>query len=144
MVTLDQNLAVNYIQARVGDNVEIRCDISGKPQPPVILWSRRGVNLASVNIPNIKVFNDGSLYLTDVQLSFSGNYTCQAETNSAIKQTHILRVVVAPVVTSNPQFQWSPVGGVATIECRFDSMEPGSVIEWLKNDEIITFRNGGR
>lgn len=138
MVTLDQNLAVNYIQARVGDNVEIRCDISGKPQPPAILWSRRGVNLASVNIPNMKVFNDGSLYLTDVQLSFSGNYTCQAETNSAIKQTHILRVVVSPVVTTNPQFQWSPVGGVATIECRFDSMETGSVIEWLKNDEVIT------
>lgn len=138
MVTLDQNLAVNYIQARVGDNVEIRCDISGKPQPPVILWSRRDVNLATVNIPNMKVFNDGSLYLTDVQLSFTGNYTCQAETNSAIKQTHILRVVVPPVVNTHPPFVWSPVGGVATIECHYDSMESGSIVEWLKNDEVIT------
>ena len=40
-----------------------------------------------------QVFSDGSLYLTDVQLSFTGNYTCQAETNSAVKQTHILHVV---------------------------------------------------
>ena len=55
MVTLDQNLAVNSIQAHIGDNVEIRCDISGKPQQPVIRWYRYNVDLASVNVPNMKV-----------------------------------------------------------------------------------------
>jgi len=99
MVTLDQNLAVNNIQAHVGDNVEIRCDIVGRPTPPPIVWTRWGVNLATINVPNLKVFSDGSLYLTDVQLSLSGNYTCQAEgSNSAIKQVHILSIIVPPVV----------------------------------------------
>lgn len=169
MVTLDQNLAVNYIQAHVGDNVEIRCDIVGKPQPPVIIWSRYNVNLASLTIQNLKVhlffpdrsiyslnfflshllpvplflppvqvFSDGSLYLTDVQLSFTGNYTCQAETNSAIKQVHVLNVIVPPVVETSPRFQWSPINGVASIECKFQNVEPNSVVEWLKNDEVIT------
>ena len=55
MVTLDQSLAVNYIAAHVGDNVEIRCDISGKPQTPSIQWFRYNVNLASLNIPHMKV-----------------------------------------------------------------------------------------
>jgi hypothetical protein len=138
MVTLDQNLAVNNIQAHVGDNVEIRCDIVGKPQPPVILWTRYAVNLAPLNIPNLKVFSDGSLYLTDVQLSFSGNYTCQAETNSAIKQVHILNVIVPPVVEVSPRFQWNPLNGIANIECRFENMEGSAIVEWLKNDETIT------
>ncbi|RWS22742.1 follistatin-related protein 5-like protein, partial [Leptotrombidium deliense] len=90
MVTLEQSLAVNTIQAHIGDNVEIRCDIVGKPQQPVIKWMRHNVDLTSVNIPNMKVFSDGSLYLTNVQLSFSGNYSCQAENNPIIKQTHVL------------------------------------------------------
>lgn len=141
MVTLDQNLAVNNIQAHVGDNVEIRCDIVGRPTPPPIVWTRWGVNLATINVPNLKVFSDGSLYLTDVQLSLSGNYTCQAEgSNSAIKQVHILSIIVPPVVEVNPKFQWSPLNGVATIDCRFENVldSRSSIIEWLKNDEVIT------
>jgi hypothetical protein len=55
MVTLDQSLAVNTVQAHIGDNVEIRCDIVGEPQPPAIKWTRYNVDLSSVNIPNMKV-----------------------------------------------------------------------------------------
>lgn len=55
MVTLDQSLAVNNVQAHLGDNVEIRCDITGEPQQPAIKWTRNNVDLATVNIPNMKV-----------------------------------------------------------------------------------------
>lgn len=55
MVTLDQSMAVNTVQAHIGDNVEIRCDITGRPQQPAIKWFRYNVDLASLNIPNIKV-----------------------------------------------------------------------------------------
>lgn len=55
MVTLDQSLAINTVQAHIGDNVEIRCDIVGEPQPPAIKWTRFEVDLSNVNIPNMKV-----------------------------------------------------------------------------------------
>lgn len=56
MVTLDQSLAVNAIQAHIGDNVEIRCDIIGKPQQPLIKWFRHNIDLTTLNIPNLKVY----------------------------------------------------------------------------------------
>ena len=55
MVTLDENLALNRIQAHLGDNVEIRCDITGEPQKPAIKWFRHGVDLSTLNLPYIKV-----------------------------------------------------------------------------------------
>ncbi|KAI1309454.1 Follistatin-related protein 5 [Halotydeus destructor] len=138
MVTLDQNLAVNKIQAHIGDNVEIRCDISGKPQLPVIKWFRYNIDLATVNMVNMKVFSDGSLYLTNVQISFSGNYTCQAESNPAIKQVHILHVIVSPSVDVRPPFQWSVPGGFASIDCQYENLADEAVrVHWLKNDEPL-------
>lgn len=55
MVTLDENLAVNRIEAHLGDNVEIRCDINGEPQKPAIKWYRHGVDLSTLNLSYIKV-----------------------------------------------------------------------------------------
>lgn len=44
MVTLDKDL--QWVQRRVhqGDNVELACDVSGSPPPPVV-WERNGVYL---------------------------------------------------------------------------------------------------
>jgi hypothetical protein len=137
MVTLDQSLAVNTVQAHIGDNVEIRCDIVGEPQPPAIKWTRYNVDLSSVNIPNMKVFSDGSLYLTNVQLSFSGNYTCQAVNNPVVKQVHILHTIVPPLVQVSPRFQWEPIGGMATMECKYETFEDSITVEWFKNDEML-------
>ncbi|XP_054165194.1 follistatin-related protein 5-like [Oppia nitens] len=137
MVTLDQSLAINHVQAHVGDNVEIRCDIVGEPQPPAIKWTRNDVDLNNVNVGNIKVFSDGSLYLTNVQLSFSGNYTCQAINNPMVKQVHVLHTSIAPLVEVSPRFQWEPIGGMATIECRYETFEPDITIEWYKNEELL-------
>lgn len=55
MVSLDESLSVNYVQTHLNDNIEIRCDIVGKPQQPNIKWYRNNVDLATLNIPNIKV-----------------------------------------------------------------------------------------
>lgn len=40
----------------------------------------------------ICVFNDGSLYLRKIQLIHAGNYTCHAQRNKDVVQTHILTV----------------------------------------------------
>ncbi|CAG2111978.1 unnamed protein product, partial [Medioppia subpectinata] len=136
-----KSLAVNVVEAHVGDNVEIRCDIMGEPQPPAIKWTRFNVDLNTVNIPNMKVFSDGSLYLTNVQLSFSGNYTCQAVNNPLVKQVHILHTIVPPLVSVSPRFQWEPIGGLATIDCRYESFEDTVSIEWYKNEELLLGTN---
>lgn len=41
---------------------------------------------------DIRVFMDGSLYLTKLQLVHAGNYTCHADRNKDVVQTHILTV----------------------------------------------------
>ncbi|RWS12871.1 follistatin-related protein 5-like protein, partial [Dinothrombium tinctorium] len=87
MVTLEQSLAVNTIQAHIGDNVEIRCDIIGKPQQPVIKWFRHNVDLTSVNVPNLK---------------------------------------------------WSAIGGLAAVDCRYESLDSDVKVKWYKNDELIS------
>ena len=55
MVSLDESLSVNTIQTHLGDNIEIRCDIVGKPVQPKVKWFRNNVDLATLNIANIKV-----------------------------------------------------------------------------------------
>lgn len=48
MVSLDKALEVNQVSARVGDNLEIKCDVTGTPTPPIV-WRRNGLDLAALN-----------------------------------------------------------------------------------------------
>ncbi|GIY07534.1 follistatin-related protein 5 [Caerostris extrusa] len=54
VVSLDKALEVNHVTARVGDNVEIKCDVTGTPPPPIV-WRRNDMDLASLNEDEIKV-----------------------------------------------------------------------------------------
>lgn len=91
VVTLEKALEVNRISAKVGDNVEIRCDVSGNPPPPIV-WKRYSADLTTLGDEDVRVFSDGSLYLTKIQLVHAGNYTCRALRNSEVTQTHVLTV----------------------------------------------------
>ena len=42
------------------------------------------------NVQNVRVFADGSLYITNVQPSYAGNFTCQS---MGSVHTHILTVL---------------------------------------------------
>lgn len=52
VVSLDKSLEVNHISARVGDNVEIKCDVTGTPPPPLV-WQRNGADLETLNEPEV-------------------------------------------------------------------------------------------
>ncbi|GFG35030.1 hypothetical protein Cfor_04391, partial [Coptotermes formosanus] len=91
VVSLDKALEVNHLSARVGDNVEIKCDVTGTPPPPIV-WRRNEADLAALNEDEVRVFSDGSLYLTRIQLIHAGNYTCHAQRNKDVVQTHVLTV----------------------------------------------------
>lgn len=48
MVSLDKALETNHLSARVGDNVEIKCDVMGTPSPPII-WKRYSTDLTMLS-----------------------------------------------------------------------------------------------
>lgn len=91
VVSLDKALETNHLSARVDDNVEIKCDVTGSPVPPIV-WRRNQLDLSTLNEEEVRVFNDGSLYLTRIQLQHAGNYTCHAQRNKDVVQTHVLTV----------------------------------------------------
>lgn len=92
VISLDKALEVVHVTASVGENVEIKCDVSGSPPMPIV-WRRYGVDLSTLNQDDqIRVFTDGTLFLNKIQLLHAGNYTCHAERNQEVVQTHILSV----------------------------------------------------
>ncbi|XP_071050414.1 follistatin-related protein 5-like isoform X2 [Onthophagus taurus] len=140
VVSLDKALETNHLPARVGDNVEIKCDVTGSPVPPIV-WRRNQLDLSSLNEEEVRVFNDGSLYLTRIQLQHAGNYTCHAQRNKDVVQTHILTVHTVPEVHVTPRIQSKRPGEDATMYCHVAG-EPFPKVEWLKNDESLRMDNG--
>ncbi|XP_048519754.1 follistatin-related protein 5 [Dendroctonus ponderosae] len=135
VVSLDKALEVNQVSARLGDNVELHCAVTGSPIPPV-LWRRHGQDLAILDQEDVKVYGDGSLYLTKVQLQHAGNYTCSAQRNPHVVQTHILTVHTLPEVNVMPKIQSKKPGEDAQMFCHV-SGEPFPQVKWLKNDEEL-------
>lgn len=92
VISLDKALEITRISATVGDNVEIKCDVSGSPPMPIV-WKRFEVDLSSLNQEDqVRVFSDGTLYLNKIQLLHAGNYSCHAQRNEEVIQTHMLSV----------------------------------------------------
>ncbi|XP_014287301.1 follistatin-related protein 5 isoform X2 [Halyomorpha halys] len=135
VVSLDKALETNHLSARVGDNVEIKCDVSGTPPPPLV-WRRNKADLALLAEDDVRVFADGSLYLTRIQLLHAGNYTCHAQRNTDIMQTHVLTVHTIPEVKVTPKIQSRRPGEEASMFCHVIG-EPFPKVEWLKNDEPL-------
>uniref|UniRef100_T1IVU0 Follistatin-related protein 5 n=1 Tax=Strigamia maritima TaxID=126957 RepID=T1IVU0_STRMM len=135
VVSLDKALEVNHVSARVGDNVEIKCDVTGTPLPPIV-WRRNDVDLSTLAEEEIKVFMDGSLYLTRVQLIHAGNYTCHAQRNKDVVQTHVLHVETLPQVHVIPKIQSKHPGDEAVMQCHASGV-PTPRVQWLKNDEEL-------
>lgn len=116
-------------------------------------------SLTLLQFLQIRVFNDGTLYLTRVQLVHAGNYTCHALRNKDVVQTHVLtvhseyderrrpfvtlfypdlRIIAVPEVRVTPRLQSKRPGEEATMWCHVVG-EPLPRVEWLKNDEALRF-----
>ncbi|XP_050531611.1 follistatin-related protein 5-like [Daktulosphaira vitifoliae] len=135
VVTLEKALEVNRISAKVGDNVEIRCDVNGNPPPPII-WKRYSADLTALGDEDLRVFSDGSLYLTNVQLVHAGNYTCRSLRNSEVTQTHVLSVHTIPEVKVTPRIQSRRPSEKTSMFCHVIG-EPFPEVVWLKNEDRL-------
>lgn len=140
VVSLDKALEVNQFGGRVGDNIEIKCDVTGSPSPPIV-WRRHGLDLTQLSTDDeFKVFPDGALYISNVRLIHAGNYTCHAQRNKDVVQTHILHVYTIPQVRVTPRIQTRRPGDDSLMKCHAIGV-PFPKVEWLKNDEPL--RNVG-
>lgn len=103
-IYLDLSLALNHMSVHVGDNMEIKCDITGASTSSII-WKRFGFDLSQManetddyddlgrdGNEEVKLMSDGGLYIQNVQMKHAGNYSCQASTNGMIVQTHVVYV----------------------------------------------------
>ncbi|XP_046440926.1 follistatin-related protein 5-like isoform X3 [Daphnia pulex] len=142
VVSLDKALELNQVSARVGDNIEIKCDVTGSPTPPIV-WRRHGLDLAQLAEDELKVFPDGALYINNVRLIHAGNYTCHAQRNKDVVQTHALHVHTLPEVRVTPRIQSRRPGDDSLMKCHAVGV-PFPKVEWLKNDEPLRSSAGER
>nr|CAH0112252.1 unnamed protein product [Daphnia galeata] len=142
VVSLDKALELNQVSARVGDNIEIKCDVTGSPTPPIV-WRRHGLDLAQLAEDELKVFPDGALYINNVRLIHAGNYTCHAQRNKDVVQTHALHVHTLPEVRVTPRIQSRRPGDDSLMKCHAVGV-PFPKVEWLKNDEPLRSNAGER
>ncbi|CAG7822035.1 unnamed protein product [Allacma fusca] len=136
LISLDKAVEVTHITAQVNDNVELKCDVTGIP-PMRFIWKRYEVDLSTQDDHQIRVFSDGTLYLSNIQLLHSGNYTCHGERNSHVVQTHVLTVQAPPDVHVSPHIIMKKPGTNVTMFCRVTGGEPAPTVQWLKNDDPI-------
>lgn len=122
--------------------MEIKCDINAPPLHTNFIWKRFGYDLSLVNNSTdddddeLKLMSDGCLYITNVQMRHSGNYTCQSSIDPQVIQTHIVTVHMQPTIVITPRMQSRKVGEKGEILCHVIGGMVG-VIEWLKNDKPI-------
>lgn len=55
VVSLDKALETNHLSARVGDNVEIKCDVTGSPVPIPIIWKRYSTDLTMLSEDEVTI-----------------------------------------------------------------------------------------
>lgn len=103
-IYLDLSLALNHLSVHVGDNMEIKCAITGASTSSII-WKRFGFDLSQLgnetedyddvvgnSNEEVKLMADGGLYIQNVQMKHAGNYSCQASSNGMVVQTHVVFV----------------------------------------------------
>lgn len=69
MVSLDKALETNHLSARVGDNVEIKCDVTGSPVPIPIIWKRYSTDLTMLSEDEVKFPNSVSVSVFIITLN---------------------------------------------------------------------------
>lgn len=159
VVTLDKDLQWVQRRAKQGDNVELACDVSGSPTPPIV-WERNGVYLGTSKVATsstgtsaaapsteapphypaqdlgFKVFEDGSLFVPNTQMYHAGNYSCYATRNKEVVQNHHLDVYTMPTVSVEPRVQTRQPGEDAVVFCHVTG-EPFPQVQWLKGEEPL-------
>nr|XP_012807460.2 hemicentin-2 [Jaculus jaculus] len=134
----------NSLLERVaGENASLPCPAQGTPKPQ-ITWRRGPSSEPLSGRPGVVVLEEGSLFLSSVSPTDSGEYECQAtnEAGSAAKRARLV-VYVPPGIRDNKHK--TNVSGLAgqslTLECDANGF-PTPEITWLKDGRLFLDADG--
>ncbi|CAF2884935.1 unnamed protein product [Rotaria sp. Silwood2] len=113
-----------------GTTVQLKCLASGKPSPE-IRWKKNGKILSEdeYGVTQMQI-----LIVKDLRQSDTGNYTCELFNSfGAINTTYILVVTEKLQFFGNdPQNTSVERGKTAIVDCRVQTNDPTTKIQWLK------------
>lgn len=136
-VSVSEELKHKNVMGKVGRNLVLSCDIETNYNLRVA-WERNGVPITEKsNFDGIKMYHgDDRLYLVNVKLLHTGEYTCYAASYPKVKQVHMVNVQVPPTVTMCPHNQLKPRGTTAKVQCYAQGV-PTPSKSWSRNQNSM-------
>ncbi|KAK3593639.1 hypothetical protein CHS0354_025530 [Potamilus streckersoni] len=116
--------------ATVGNDLEIRCGIVGESSD--FVWQKSGMDLSLIDVPEIHVFKDGTLYIEGVDIHHIGNYSCHQRNKPAARQINVLSVIMKPKVKIESLTTVYPDQSEVIISCHADGL-PKPEVSWEFN-----------
>ncbi|XP_046437149.1 basement membrane-specific heparan sulfate proteoglycan core protein-like isoform X37 [Daphnia pulex] len=121
--TLAVSLTPNKETVRRGDNLEVRCEVTGDPSA-LVSWRRIGGSLSR----NTQVLGN-LLRVTDVKPENGGVYRCQVlSTAGTFEENYVLSIQADNEMPHNDDIavetRTAPVQSVVMMECRTDLRQP--------------------
>ncbi|UJR30413.1 hypothetical protein I4U23_017948 [Adineta vaga] len=120
-----------------GTTVQLKCLASGKPLPE-IRWKKNGKILSE---DEYGVTQSQILIIKDLRQSDTGNYTCELFNSfGTINATYILVVTEKlQFIGNDPQNTSVDVGQTVVLNCRVQTTDPTTKIQWLRKLNIQQF-----
>ncbi|MEE6501930.1 hypothetical protein FKM82_004357 [Ascaphus truei] len=128
----------------VGSSVVLLCSAAGKPDP-VIRWKRNGLPLKKEKLPLNHQVMDEEISITNLQLSDSAVFQCEATNKhgTILTSVNINVLDIAPLIlTSDNRDYTAVVGQSAFLQCDVFAFPPAD-ISWIR-DESVTRLHGAR
>uniref|UniRef100_A0A336LNC3 CSON008464 protein n=1 Tax=Culicoides sonorensis TaxID=179676 RepID=A0A336LNC3_CULSO len=132
-VTVPQSQTV-----REGSNLTLDCVANGNPKP-LIKWLKNGEDIDLNDLDSrFQMVGTGSLQITFVQESDSGDYQCRSSNSvDSLDASATVQVQVPPKFTKTPVNKIAYEKEELEFSCGITG-KPTPVVQWLKNGDLIT------
>ncbi|XP_061594740.1 hemicentin-1 [Cololabis saira] len=134
---IDGDLHSNRIEP-LGGNAILNCEVRGDP-PPLIQWSKNGINIHISN--RIRQLDNGSLAIYGTVGEDAGNYMCVATNDAGVVERSVtLTLQSAPSISVEPVATVVDAGTTVVLNCQAEG-EPTPAIEWSRQGRPLLARD---
>lgn len=122
---------------REGDQVILECASNGNPKPKVT-WLRNGIDIDFNDLDSrFRITGTGSLQITTVEDSDSGDYQCRASNSvESADASATINVHIPPKFIQAPEDKVANEKDELELSCSIFG-KPTPAIQWLKNGDLI-------